>query len=129
MSVADGTGSEARVAQCRVPALELEAREFLQRLCAEVRLDLVLEQLPIALRCTRRDIAGCLPLIDAASHDVGHRRPRRLDVAPLPHRRDELGELHLRLALAAAERVVLDRGRRRISAPTNACRAGECGPS
>src|SRR5215468_8208742 len=89
MSVADGTGSEARVAQCRVPALELEAREFLQRLCAEVRLDLVLEQLPIALRCTRRDIAGCLPLIDAASHDVGHRRPRLLDVAP----RDELGEL------------------------------------
>jgi hypothetical protein len=55
-------------------------RDFLQRLGAKVRYDLVFDQLPIALRRSSGNVAGRLPLVDAGAHEIGNRHLARFDV-------------------------------------------------
>jgi hypothetical protein len=55
-----------------------------------------------------RDVARRCPLIDPHPDEVGDRSLAWLDVASFSHRCDELGELDLRLALRAAEGVILN---------------------
>ena len=108
MGVADGAGRQPAGAQRRVPSFDVEARQPLQQLDAEVRGDLVFDQLAIAQRRPRRDVTGGLPYFDSTTHEFGDRRLARLDKAPLPHSRNQYREPVLRFALGAAKCLVLN---------------------
>jgi hypothetical protein len=105
--VADCASADAG-AQRSVPALDVEPRQLLQPLGADVRHNLVLNELPVALCSSRRDGAGRFPLVNARSHEICQSGLSRLDVGALPYRRDEFGELILRRALRALEAHVLN---------------------
>jgi hypothetical protein len=65
--------------------------------------DLVLGQLPIALRRARGDVAGGLPLVDACAHKIGDHCLTRLNVIAFAGSGDKLGAFDLRLALGAGQ--------------------------
>src|SRR5262245_61591121 len=105
--MANGARSQAAGAQRRVPALDAEAGQLLQRLSAEMRHDLVLDQLTVALGGPGGNITSRLPLVDSTSHEIGDRGLRRFDIVPLPYRREQLGELGLRIPFAATKCDIL----------------------
>src|SRR5262245_61077058 len=67
--------------------------------------DLVVGELPVTLGGASRNVLGSFPLINAGSHEIGHRDLRALDVAALAERRNQFGLLNLSLALGALEAV------------------------
>src|SRR5262245_36711729 len=105
--MANGAGSQAASAQRRVPALDVEAGQLLQRLGAEMWHDLVLDQLTVALRGPGGNITSRLPLGDTSSHEISHGGLARLDIVPLPYRREQLSELGLRIPFAATKCDIL----------------------
>src|SRR5262249_33899660 len=99
----------ARPAWCRVPDLNIEPGELLQGLGAGMSHDLGFRKLAIALRRACGDAARRgLPLVNTGPHEVGSRDLGRLDIGAAVCRGDQLGELDLRLALGALERLVGD---------------------
>src|SRR5262249_42492096 len=102
MGVANSARCQPVVAQGRVPCLDIKPGELLQHLVPKVRYDLMLGQLPIALRGPGRDFVCRFPLVDARQYKVPNRHLAWLDVRAGPRRGDQLGELALgALALAA----------------------------
>lgn len=91
-----------------VPGLDIERPQLLQWLRADMRRNLVLDKLSVSLRCACRDVARELPVVDAGANPFANGGLVRLDVPALRDRCDQLGQLDLRLALGAAERVELD---------------------
>ena len=81
-------------------------RDFLQRLGAKVRYDLVFDQLPIALRRSSGNVAGRLPLVDAGAHERRHGFPTGIDERAGHGGCDDLGGLRLCLCLGALKRDV-----------------------
>jgi hypothetical protein len=67
-----------------VPSLNIEAGELLQRSAADVRRDLVFDQLPIALRRPGGNVARGFPLGDPRPHEVGQGSLTGLDVERHP---------------------------------------------
>ena len=104
MRVPDGAGGNAR-AQCAVPCFDVERPQHAQHLGTEVRRNLMFEQLPLAFRRARGNLAGGLPLVDAHAHEIGHRSLARLDVVALAGSSDKLGAFNLRLPLRTFEAV------------------------
>jgi hypothetical protein len=88
-----------------VPSLNVERLELLKHQSADVRRDLIFDQLPIALGGSRRDVAGGLPLSDPAADKFGDGQLARLDVGASTDGGDELGKLDLRVAFGPAEGV------------------------
>jgi hypothetical protein len=66
-----------------VPLLDIERSHFLQKLRANVRSDLVLDELPVPLRRPRANIARCFPMVDAGAYPLGNGDFVRLDVFSL----------------------------------------------
>ena len=62
--------------QRRVPRLDIERVETLQGAGADVRDDVVLDQLLITLSCHRPDYLGELPMLKARTHMLGDRELR-----------------------------------------------------
>lgn len=59
-----------------VPPADVQAAELLERRCAQVGHDLVLDELPVALRRPRRDVAsGIFGLRATCPHRAGPRMP------------------------------------------------------
>jgi len=98
----------AAIPQSDVPLLDIERAQPLQRQAAQVRNDLVLDELPIALCRSGRDVASSLPPINARTDEIAHGRLGWFHIGALPYPRKQLRELRLRIALAAAKRVVLN---------------------
>ena len=104
MGVPNGAGSEPSLVKGVVPTLNVEPCQFLQRLGTEVRHDLVLGELAIALSRARRDTVRCrLPLVNAGAHEAGDRGLARFDVGSAAGRSDQFREFDLCLALGALE--------------------------
>ena len=87
MGVADCAGRKSAfavgapaVAQGRMPFLDIERSELLQKLRADVRENLIFYQFPVTLGRPGADIAGGFPMVDASAHEVCHRELARLDV-------------------------------------------------
>jgi hypothetical protein len=91
-----------------VPCLNVEAGELLEQLGADVRRNLVFDQLAIALRRPGADIARGFPLGDPSPDKFRHRGLRRLDVGAGADRRDQRGQLYLCLTFRPFEAGVLD---------------------
>src|SRR5262245_56971843 len=66
--------------QGAVPCLDVAGGELLDKLAAEVRDDVALDQPDIALRRLGRDRAGGLPLLEAGANMIGARELARIDV-------------------------------------------------
>jgi hypothetical protein len=88
MRMANGTRSQPAGAKRRVPRLKVKACELLQGRDAEMWDDLVLDQLPVALRGPGRDSASRLPLVYASANEVGHGSFARLYVGARAYRGD-----------------------------------------
>src|SRR5215510_4497484 len=102
--MADGARGNAATER-RMPLLDIDRLELAQDFGPEMRRNLVLEELLIALRRSWRDVPCGLPLGYAAAHEVSHCDLGRLDGGSAVDRGDEPGALNLRLAFGAGEGV------------------------
>src|SRR5262245_44944035 len=91
-----------------MPCLHVAGGQLLQKLAAEMRDDVALDQPGIAFRRLGRDRAGGLPLLEAGANVLGDRELARIDVTTIGSPRQQPGELGLRLAPRALERAIDD---------------------
>jgi hypothetical protein len=96
---------QARILQGRVPPFDLKASELLEDPGADVRSDLVFDQLPVTLGRTCRYVASGLPLVDAPAHKIGHRRLAGLGVGAGAHGCNQPCAFSLGLLLGALKRM------------------------
>ena len=87
MGMADGARRQPASSQGRMPRLDIEPSQLLERLDAQMWDDLVFDQLAVAGGRPRRDVPGGFPYVDTATHELGERRPARFDVCGLRNRR------------------------------------------
>jgi hypothetical protein len=80
VGVADGARRQPASSQGRMPHLDIEPRQLLEQLDAQMWRDLVFDKLPVPLRGPRRDVAGRFPYVDAAPNPLGNCDLVRLDL-------------------------------------------------
>jgi hypothetical protein len=90
-----------------VPFLDIERSQFLEQFGADVRHNLIFDQLAIPGSRPGADIAGGFPMVNAGADKLGNDDLVRFDVFGLVDRRNQFGQFDLRLTLGPAERVKL----------------------
>ena len=86
----------------------MDRGQLLNRSSPDVRDDLAVRELAVALRGPGRDRFRGLPLVDPREHMVADRELGRLDIGAAADGRNQLGELDFSLAFRAVHGDVLD---------------------
>ena len=128
VAIADGTRRQGS-AQLRVPAFDVDGGQLLQGHVAQVRTDVQVENIAVALEGVAPISPAAMPKVDPGAHVIADAEFAGLDECSCSDRRQQLGEALLRRPLGAA-RMVTNCGRRlpsgpgegRLSGATRLCR-------